>query len=58
MSSMDYYGSPFYIHNGDHPGMVLVSHYLTRSNYNTWSCSMLMALIAKNEVGFVDGNIT
>ena len=55
---MDYYGSPFYIHNGDHPGMVLVSHYLTRSNYNTWSCSMLMALIAKNEVGFVDGNIT
>ncbi|XP_024020692.1 uncharacterized protein LOC112091391 [Morus notabilis] len=29
----------------------------SRSNYNTWRRSMLMALNAKNKVGFVDGTL-
>ncbi|XP_073317119.1 uncharacterized protein [Primulina huaijiensis] len=49
--------SPFFLHNGDHPGLLLVSHQLTGSNYNTWSRSFSMALTAKNKLGFIDGDI-
>lgn len=48
--------SPFYLHNGDHPGLVLVSHPLTGTNYNIWSRAMVMALTAKNKLSFVDGS--
>ncbi|KAH7575418.1 hypothetical protein JRO89_XS02G0104900 [Xanthoceras sorbifolium] len=54
-SSIDNIHSPFFLHNGDHPGLALVSHILTGPNYNTWSRAMLMALNAKNKLGFVDG---
>ena len=56
-SSMENTHSPFFLHNGDHPGLVLVSHILTGANYNTWSRAMLMALNAKNKLGFVDGTL-
>ncbi|XP_075492397.1 uncharacterized protein LOC142530447 [Primulina tabacum] len=49
--------SPFFLQNGDHPGLLLVSHQLTGSNYNTWSRSFSMALTAKNKLEFVDGDI-
>lgn len=49
--------SPYFLHNGDHPGLVLVSHPLSGNNYNTWFRAMNMALIAKNKLGFVDGSI-
>ena len=58
MSSMEDYGSPFYLHNGDHPSLVWVSHHLIGSNYNTWSHLTLMASAAKNKVSFIDGSIT
>ncbi|XP_073017747.1 uncharacterized protein [Primulina eburnea] len=45
----------FYLQNGDHPGLVLVSHLLTGNNYNTWSRAMSMALTAKDKLLFVDG---
>ncbi|XP_075521513.1 uncharacterized protein LOC142554727 [Primulina tabacum] len=48
-------GSHFYLQNGDHPGLVLVSHPLSGNNYNTWSRAMTMALTAKNKLSFVDG---
>ncbi|XP_019081495.1 uncharacterized protein LOC109124173 [Vitis vinifera] len=54
-SFMENTNNPFFIHSGDHPGLVLVSHLLTGSNYNTWSRAMLMALNAKNKPRFVDG---
>ncbi|KAL5570585.1 hypothetical protein UlMin_027160 [Ulmus minor] len=57
LPSMEDSGSPYYLHNGDHPSLVLVSHPLSGSNYNTWRRSMLMALNAKNKLGFVDGSI-
>ncbi|XP_073016728.1 uncharacterized protein [Primulina eburnea] len=50
--------SPFYLHNGDHPGLNLVSHALTGMNYNTWNRAMSMALIDKNKLGLVDGSFS
>jgi hypothetical protein len=47
-----------FIHHGDHPGVVLVSQPLTETNYHTWSLSMVMALSAKNKLGFINGTIT
>ncbi|XP_073298533.1 uncharacterized protein [Primulina huaijiensis] len=47
--------SPYFLQNGDHPGLVLVSHSLAGNNYNTWSRAMSMALTAKNKLSFVDG---
>lgn len=49
--------SPFHLQNGDHPGLILVSHSLTGGNYNTWNRAMSMALTAENKLGFVDGTI-
>ncbi|RVW45089.1 Retrovirus-related Pol polyprotein from transposon RE2 [Vitis vinifera] len=54
---MEDVSSLFFLHSGDHPGLILVSHNLTGSNYNTWSRVMAMALIVKNKIGFVDGTI-
>ena len=56
-SPMDNIHSPFFLHSGDHPGLALVSHVLTGPNYNTWSRAMVMALNAKNKLGFVDGSL-
>ena len=28
--------SPYFLHNGDHPGLNLVSNLLTGANYHTW----------------------
>ena len=49
--------SPYFLHNSDHPGIVLVSHHLTGANYNNWSKAMVMALTAKNKISFIDGSI-
>lgn len=49
--------SPFFLQNGDHPGLILVSHPLSGSNYNTWSGAMVMDLTAKNKLGFVDNTL-
>ena len=57
VSAMEDVSSPFFLHNGDHPGLILVSHHLIGSNYNTWSRAMAMALTTKNKIGFVDGTI-
>ncbi|XP_073152734.1 uncharacterized protein [Henckelia pumila] len=49
--------SPYFLQNGDHPGLKLVSHLLVVSNYNTWSRAMIVALTAKNKLGFIDFSI-
>ncbi|KAL5782709.1 hypothetical protein ACOSP7_007738 [Xanthoceras sorbifolium] len=51
-STMDDTNSPYFLRNGDNPGLVVVSHLLSGSNYNTWRRSMLIALNAKNKLGF------
>ncbi|RVX19233.1 Retrovirus-related Pol polyprotein from transposon RE1 [Vitis vinifera] len=57
LSSMEDSTSPYFLHNSDHPGIVLVSHHLTGANYNNWSKAMVMALTAKNKISFIDGSI-
>ncbi|KAG8660311.1 hypothetical protein MANES_02G144450v8 [Manihot esculenta] len=46
---------PLFLHSSDHPGLVLVSSPLTGDNYLSWSRSMLIALRAKDKLGFIDG---
>ena len=47
-----------FLHHGDSPGTILVSQPLSGDNYHTWSRSMIMALTAKNKVGFINGTIS
>uniref|UniRef100_A0A2N9FNT8 Reverse transcriptase Ty1/copia-type domain-containing protein n=1 Tax=Fagus sylvatica TaxID=28930 RepID=A0A2N9FNT8_FAGSY len=49
--------SKYYLHHGDSPGAILISQSLVGDNYHTWSRSMVMALTAKNKIGFVNGEI-
>ena len=50
--------SPFLLHNADNAGILLVYTPFTEDNYNSWSHFMLMALSAKNKIGFIDGTLT
>jgi hypothetical protein len=47
-----------FLHHGNSPGTILVSQPVSGENYNTWSRSMIMALTAKNKIGFINGTIT
>ena len=47
----------YYLHHGDSLGAILISQSLIGDNYHTWSRSMVMALIAKKKIGFVNGVI-
>ncbi|XP_019153455.1 PREDICTED: uncharacterized protein LOC109149920 [Ipomoea nil] len=49
--------SPYYVHLGENPSLVLVTTPLNETNYHTWSRTMKMALLSKNKHGFVDGTI-
>jgi hypothetical protein len=49
--------SPYYLNNGDHPGIHIVPDPLTGDNYQSWRASMTRALSAKNKLGFVNGLI-
>ncbi|KAL6348402.1 hypothetical protein AAG906_005710 [Vitis piasezkii] len=57
LSSMEDSTSPYFLHNSDHPGIVLISHHLIGANYNTWSRAMVLTLTAKNKINFIDGSI-
>lgn len=49
--------SPYFLHNGDNPWIVLVFQLLEIDNYTSWSISMRIALKAKNKQGFIDGSL-
>ncbi len=49
--------SPYYLNNGDHPGIRIVPDPLTGDNYQSWRAFMTRALSAKNKLGFVNGLI-
>ncbi|KAL5538052.1 hypothetical protein UlMin_046010 [Ulmus minor] len=57
-SASDDSNSPYYLSNGDHPGLALVSQPLIGNNYNSWSRTMTMSLIAKSKLCFVDGSLS
>jgi len=48
--------SPYYLHPGENPGLILVSPQLNDTNYHCWSRSMRRALMSKNKMKFVDGS--
>ncbi|WVZ09015.1 hypothetical protein V8G54_022361, partial [Vigna mungo] len=48
---------PFYIHPSESPSSVVVSPPLSANNFQSWSRSFQMALISKNKMGFLNGNI-
>ncbi|KAJ1377626.1 Gag-polypeptide of LTR copia-type [Sesbania bispinosa] len=54
---MEDQSNPLFLHHSDGPGLVLVSHPLIETNYNTWSRSMLVALYVKNKLAFIDGSL-
>lgn len=48
---------PLYLHPSDTPGLSLVFVQLTEwDNYLVWSREMLVALLAKNKLGFINGS--
>lgn len=52
------HGGVYYLHHSDQPYLVLVAHPLVGiSNYTSWCEAMIMALTAKNKLGFIDGSI-
>ncbi|XP_013639427.1 PREDICTED: uncharacterized protein LOC106344636 [Brassica oleracea var. oleracea] len=56
-NSPDNIHSPYYLHNSDHPDLVLVSEPLDGNNYGIWLIAMTTSLEAKNKLGFLDGSI-
>ncbi|KAJ8620514.1 hypothetical protein MRB53_029043 [Persea americana] len=48
---------PYYIHHSDQPGYSLVPIKLNGTNYQSWSKSVMHALIAKKKIGFINGTI-
>lgn len=57
-SKLDSMEDPFYLNPSDSPNSLLVSTPFTGDNYTEWCPSMMMALCAKNKLGFVNGTIT
>ncbi|XP_071705346.1 uncharacterized protein [Rutidosis leptorrhynchoides] len=50
---------PLFLHQNDHPGLLLISKKLTGSdNYSSWKRSMMIALNAKNKLQIVIGEFT
>jgi hypothetical protein len=58
LSSIDNPRNPYYLNNGDNPGILLVTEKLIGENFHTWQRSMTRALSAKNKLGFVNGPIS
>ncbi|XP_060178069.1 uncharacterized protein LOC132608001 [Lycium barbarum] len=48
---------PFYIHLLDYPGMSLVSIVFDGRRYGGWRRAVIIALSAKNKLGFTDGSL-
>ena len=49
--------SPYFLHNSENPGLILVNQPLIEENYATWSRAIIYALDSKNKTNFVHGTI-
>ncbi|XP_016537479.1 uncharacterized protein LOC107838794 isoform X2 [Capsicum annuum] len=47
----------YYIHPSDHPDMNLVSTIFDGRSYGGWRRVVMIALSAKNKLGFIDGSL-
>ncbi|XP_039071462.1 uncharacterized protein LOC120218595 [Hibiscus syriacus] len=50
--------NPYYLHQSDNSGTILVTQLLSNDNFHSWKRSTMLALSAKNKIGFIDGSIT
>ncbi|XP_019262541.1 PREDICTED: uncharacterized protein LOC109240365 [Nicotiana attenuata] len=48
---------PFFLHSSDAPGMSLVNAVFDGKGFQGWKRSILIALSAKNKVGFINGTV-
>lgn len=54
----DHYENPYYLHNSDHAGLILVTGRLSSgADFHSWRRSVRMALNVRNKLGFIDGTI-
>ncbi|XP_059294733.1 uncharacterized protein LOC132047750 [Lycium ferocissimum] len=53
-STIDLY-HPYFLHSSDSPGMALVNNPFDGRGYQGWKRTVLIALSAKNKVGFITG---
>ncbi|XP_009763371.1 uncharacterized protein LOC107793847 [Nicotiana tabacum] len=49
---------PFFLHPSDYPGMNLVSSSFDGKSYGVWRRAVVIALSAKNKLGFIDGTLS
>ncbi|XP_076922179.1 uncharacterized protein LOC143604786 [Bidens hawaiensis] len=50
--------NPLYLHPSDHPGMILVSKFFGGTRFGAWKRAMMIALSAKNKLGFINNTLT
>ncbi|KAL1208845.1 hypothetical protein V5N11_010523 [Cardamine amara subsp. amara] len=56
--SLDQYENPYYLHNSDHAGLVLISDCLSSgADFHSWRRSVRMALNVRNKLSFIDGTV-
>ncbi|GAA0148853.1 hypothetical protein LIER_08182 [Lithospermum erythrorhizon] len=48
---------PFYLSSNDNPGNIISSVTFTGHNYDKWSKSLCLSLIARRKFGFIDGSV-
>lgn len=58
VESPDSIHSPYYLTNGDNPGLSIISEVLDGTNFDDWQIAMKVALDAKNKLAFVDGTVS
>ncbi|KAI4351369.1 hypothetical protein L6164_005741 [Bauhinia variegata] len=49
--------SPLFLHSSDSLGVVLVSKQFDSTSFNAWKRGMIIALSAKNKLGFITGEL-
>ena len=51
--------NPYFLNSSENPGNILVTQpLLGMRNYQSWLRAMVLALIAKKKIGFVNGKVT
>ncbi|XP_060176593.1 uncharacterized protein LOC132606929 [Lycium barbarum] len=54
-STIDAY-HPYFLHSSDSPGMALINNPFDGKGYQDWKRTILIALSAKNKLGFISGS--
>ncbi|GAU33267.1 hypothetical protein TSUD_279410 [Trifolium subterraneum] len=49
--------NPYFMHPNENPSLILVTPLLSGNNYHSWSRSMIVSLISKNKLYFINGSL-